>query len=115
MINISEQLEGPFLLNETSSVRAGAIGRLTGVNILDDALKNTVTDNNLLQRDYKKALEEKNKVEEEIKKFEYLKDKKILFEKLVEIQRDLEEKNIYLKIEARRQEIKNYLHYCLKH
>ena len=25
------------------------------------------------------------------------------------------EKNIYLKIEARRQEIKNYLHYCLKH
>ena len=25
------------------------------------------------------------------------------------------EKSIYLKIEARRQEIKNYLHYCLKH
>lgn len=96
IINISEQLEGPFLLNETSSVRAGAIGRLTGVNILDDALKNTVSDNNLLQRDYKKALEEKNKVEEEIKKFEYLKDKKILFEKLVGIQTALGEKNSYL-------------------
>lgn len=96
IINISEQLEGPFLLNETPSVRAGAIGRLTGVNILDDALKNTVTDNNLLQRDYKKVLEEKNKVEEEIKKFEYLKNKKILFDKLVEIQRNLEEKNTYL-------------------
>ena len=25
------------------------------------------------------------------------------------------EKSIYLKIEARKQEIKNYLHYCLKH
>ena len=93
IINISEQLDGPFLLNETSSVRAGAIGRLTGVNILDDALKNTVSDNNLLQRDYKKALEEKNKVEEEIKKFDYLKDKKILFEKLVSIQTALGEKN----------------------
>ena len=96
IINISEQLDGPFLLNETSSVRAGAIGRLTGVNILDDALKNTVSDNNLLQRDYKKALEEKNKVEEEIKKFEYLKDKKILFEKLVGIQTALGEKNATL-------------------
>lgn len=93
IINISEQLDGPFLLNETPSVRAGAIGRLTGVNILDDALKNTVSDNNLLQRDYKKALEEKNKVEEEIKKFDYLKDKKILFEKLVSIQTALGEKN----------------------
>lgn len=96
IINISEQLDGPFLLNETSSVRAGAIGRLTGVNILDDALKNTVSDNNLLQRDYKKALEEKNKVEEEIKKFDYLKDKKILFEKLVGIQTALGEKNATL-------------------
>lgn len=96
IINISEQLDGPFLLNETSSVRAGAIGRLTGVNILDDALKNTVSDNNLLQRDYKKALEEKNKVEEEIIKFEYLKDKKILFEKLIGIQTALGEKNSYL-------------------
>lgn len=96
IINISEQLDGPFLLNETSSVRAGAIGRLTGVNILDDALKNTVTDNNLLQRDYKKALEEKNKVEEEIKKFDYLKGKKILFEKLVGIQTALGEKNAFL-------------------
>ena len=37
-INLGEQLESP-LLSEKSSTRASAIGRLVGVNIVDDALR----------------------------------------------------------------------------
>ena len=43
-INLGEQLEGPFLLSEKTSTRASAIGRLIGVNIVDDALKEALRD-----------------------------------------------------------------------
>src|SRR5699024_6680219 len=43
-INITDQLEGPFLLSEKNSVKANAIGRIVGVHIVDDALKNTLKD-----------------------------------------------------------------------
>lgn len=43
-INIGEQLEGPFLLSEKNATRANAIGRLVGVHIIDDALKDTLRD-----------------------------------------------------------------------
>lgn len=43
-INIGEQLESPFLLSEKSSTRANAIGRLVGVHIVDDALRDTLKD-----------------------------------------------------------------------
>ncbi|NMA49739.1 MAG: AAA family ATPase, partial [Tissierellia bacterium] len=38
-INLGEQLEGPFLLSEKTSTRANAIGRLVGVDIIDEALR----------------------------------------------------------------------------
>lgn len=43
-INLGEQLDGAFLLSERSSVRASAIGRIVGVNIIDDALKEALKD-----------------------------------------------------------------------
>lgn len=39
-LNLATQLEGPFLIGESPSVRASAIGRLTGVQVLDVAIKN---------------------------------------------------------------------------
>ncbi|MCX8131923.1 MAG: AAA family ATPase [Clostridia bacterium] len=43
-LNIGDQLEGPFLLSETGSVRAKAIGRLTGIHIIDNAVRDSMTD-----------------------------------------------------------------------
>ncbi|ADU74336.1 Rad50 zinc hook protein [Acetivibrio thermocellus AD2] len=43
-LNIGEQLEGPFLLSESGATRAKAIGRLTGLHIIDQAIKDCATD-----------------------------------------------------------------------
>ncbi|HZH92594.1 MAG TPA: AAA family ATPase, partial [Tissierellaceae bacterium] len=43
-INLGEQLEGAFLLTEKASTRANAIGRLVGVDIVDDALRDVLRD-----------------------------------------------------------------------
>lgn len=62
-LNIGDQLEGPFLLSESGSVRAKAIGRLTGLHIIDKALRDCSID---LRREaqtgerHKKELEELN-------------------------------------------------------
>lgn len=71
-INLGEQLEGPFLLSEKTSTRASAIGRLIGVNIVDDALKEALRD--LRNRSSKrKNLEEMIfKIEDDLKGYEYL-------------------------------------------
>lgn len=43
-LNIADQLEAPFLLSETGAVRAKAIGRLTGVHIIDNAIREVMVD-----------------------------------------------------------------------
>ena len=73
-INIAEQLEGSFLLSEKTSTRAGAIGRLIGVNIIDDALKETLKDIRNLSNNQKLTEIKISKLEEELKEYEYLAD-----------------------------------------
>lgn len=71
-INIGEQLEGPFLLADKNSSRANAIGRLVGVHIIDDALKDTLRDiraANIKKRSYEESLD---KLEENLKEYDYL-------------------------------------------
>ncbi len=43
-LNLSLQLDSPFLLAETAGIRAKAIGRLAGVHLLDLALRGVVRD-----------------------------------------------------------------------
>jgi exonuclease SbcC len=43
-LNIGDQLEAPFLLSESGSVRAKAIGRLTGLHIIDKAIRDCNND-----------------------------------------------------------------------
>lgn len=43
-LNISDQLESPFLLFQTGAVRAKALGKLTGAHIIDLAIRNCITD-----------------------------------------------------------------------
>lgn len=71
-INIGEQLEGPFLLSEKNSTRAGAIGRLIGVNVIDDALKETLRDIRNTSISKKNTEEGIAKIENELKDYEYL-------------------------------------------
>ncbi len=75
-INIGEQLDGAFLLSEKTSTRASAIGRLVGVNIIDDALKDVLKDNrnlNITKRNLEDSIENLN---EELKTYDYLKELK---------------------------------------
>lgn len=71
-INLGEQLEGAFLLSEKGSTRASAIGRLIGVNIIDDALKETLRD--VRNSNIKKKSINKNivKTQNELETFDYL-------------------------------------------
>lgn len=71
-INLGEQLEGPFLLSEKNSTRAGAIGRLIGVNVIDDALKDTLKDTRNISIKKRDTEERILKIENELKGYEYL-------------------------------------------
>lgn len=73
-INISEQLDGSFLLTESSSTRASAIGRLIGVNFIDDALRDVIKDNKNNSKKIKEAELEKEILEKDLQSFDYLKD-----------------------------------------
>ncbi|WP_368504111.1 AAA family ATPase [Alkalihalophilus sp. As8PL] len=44
MIHLSQQLDGPFLLEQTSSLRAKTIGRISGAHFLDMAIRDTSKD-----------------------------------------------------------------------
>lgn len=80
-INLGEQLEGPFLLSKKTSTRASAIGRLVGVNIIDDSLREVLKDIrglNISQKDLEKDVKA---LSDEIKKYEYLDDLKFRLEK----------------------------------
>ncbi len=81
-INLGEQLEGPFLLSEKTSTRASAIGRLVGVDIIDEALRETLKDIRSLNIT-RKSLEDDNKtIKNEIEEYMFLNDLKDNFNKV---------------------------------
>ena len=61
LLSFGAQLEGPFLLTETGSNRAKAIGRLLGVHVVDAALRAT-------QRDLKNARQQIPQREREVER-----------------------------------------------
>lgn len=71
-VNISDQLDGPFLLSEKTSIRANAIGRLVGVHYVDEAVSDTLKDIRNLNLIKKNTLEQLDTNEEELKKYDYL-------------------------------------------
>ncbi|MDO5714992.1 MAG: AAA family ATPase [Tissierellia bacterium] len=89
ILNIAEQLEGPFLLNEKPSLRASAIGRLIGVNYVDDALRNVVRDNKRIQQDLKILKSNQKSLQEKIAEFDYLKDLENKYKELVTIRESI--------------------------
>lgn len=72
IINIAEQLEGAFLLNEKDSVKASAIGRLVHVNYIDDALRDTIRDLRNINTHVSTKKSERDSKDQELKNYEYL-------------------------------------------
>ena len=62
-LNVITQLEGPFLLTESPTVKAAAIGRITGTHVIDQAIK----DNNSVALSNKKMIKayQKDQLEKE--------------------------------------------------
>ncbi|HOV26976.1 MAG TPA: AAA family ATPase [Pseudobacteroides sp.] len=88
-LNIAEQLEGPFLLSETGSVRAKAIGRLIGLHIIDRAIKNTNVDLRRENQFKDKTSSELDEVESKLKEYEFLKEVEERLEKSDRIIQDI--------------------------
>ena len=86
--NIHDQLSPPFLLNESSSEKAKAIGKLVGVDMIDEATSDTNSDILAKTKDI-------NKTEKEI---ESIKFKLGEFSNLEDERRELEEKSKLLEL-----------------
>lgn len=71
-LNISQQLEGPFLLNEKGALRAKMIGRLTGVHIIDVAIRDTAKDLLNFQQEEKRMTAHLKEIEGRIEEYNYL-------------------------------------------
>lgn len=71
-LNVSRQLEGPFLLMENGAVKARAVGMLGGVHILDAAQEDVQSDLRRRLQEEKKGKQELLALEEELKRFENL-------------------------------------------
>ncbi|MFZ5986891.1 MAG: AAA family ATPase [Bacillota bacterium] len=80
-LNIGEQLEGPFLISESGALRAKAIGRLTGLHVIDKSIRDSVTD---LRRESQTRERVSDELEAVNDKLEEYKDLDKLEEKLEE-------------------------------
>lgn len=110
-INISNQLEGAFLLSEKSSIKANSIGYLVGVDIVDDALRDTLKDNRNLSNKQKHIDQDINELKDELSEYEYLEELNRKIKKIEEIGVDIDSKtkilNIYKKILDNKTDLKN--------
>jgi DNA repair exonuclease SbcCD ATPase subunit len=72
MIHLSQQLDGPFLLEQTSSIRAKTLGRISGAHFLDMAIRDTTKDLSQLNLRMKQEQAEIEKLEEELQPYSHL-------------------------------------------
>lgn len=99
-INISDQLEGPFLLSDKTATRANAIGRLVGVHFVDDAVSDTLKDMRSLNMLKRNTEEQLNIQIDELNKYSYLKELEQTIEHLDNI------KNKIKKLECKVEKLK---------
>lgn len=88
-INLGEQLEGPFLLSEKNSTRANAIGRLVGVDLIDDALREVLKDLRNLNLSKNAKEEAVIELEANIKEYDYIDELKVRRNNLMNLLKSL--------------------------
>ncbi|MDU5079939.1 AAA family ATPase [Tissierella carlieri] len=92
-INLSDQLEGAFLLSERASTRASSIGRLVGVNIIDDALRESLKDSRNLSNNKKNTEDNVFQLEKELSEYNYLDELANRISYIEKIKDEIQEKN----------------------
>jgi len=95
-INLGEQLEGAFLLTEKASTRANAIGRLVGVDIVDDALRDVLRDIRALNQSRKQKEETLSSTSVKLSQFQYIEDMKEIQLKVSQLMGNIHDLNIRL-------------------
>ncbi|MDQ2085250.1 AAA family ATPase [Herbivorax sp. ANBcel31] len=114
-INIGGQLEGPFLLSESGALRAKAIGRMTGLHILDKSIKDSAID---LRRENQTKERLDNELENIDEKLLEFKDLDTLKEKLDQSKNIITELEISIdrieKLEHKRLKLEDIENRCLK-
>ncbi|HHY48061.1 MAG TPA: AAA family ATPase [Firmicutes bacterium] len=73
-LNLAQQLEGPFLISETGAVRARAIGRVSGVHILDAAIRAASREAGQYESERKALLDKIGELDNELKEYSDLQD-----------------------------------------
>lgn len=96
-INLAEQLDPPFLLSESSSAKAAAIGRLVEADIVDQALSDTNLDLRNKKREENEKKEELKTIEKELENYEYLDDLRKDIENLEKLREKISLKDQCLK------------------
>lgn len=71
-LSISEQLEGPFLLTQSASARAKVIGRLSGIHILDKAIKDCLIDIRRESQAHDRLKQDINNIDKELEQYKDL-------------------------------------------
>lgn len=123
-INISEQLEAPFLLCESPSVKANAVGKITKTDTVDMAIKEISAESKSIQKEIRlldKQLVEKNKELEQYSNLD--KDKEVidklgtLFDKYDFIYNEVSKLQSYInrlsQIDQNINELNNYFNNCI--
>lgn len=66
MIHLSQQLDGPFLLEQTSSIRAKTLGRISGAHFLDMAIRDMTKDLSQLNQRLKQEQQAIDRLQEQL-------------------------------------------------
>jgi len=85
VLNLGNQLDGPFLLSDTGSDRARAIGRLSGVHIVDAALRLVQRDLNQVRRDARRLEGEVAQIDEQLVAYADLPEQEAAVARAVEV------------------------------
>ncbi|MCX7711056.1 MAG: AAA family ATPase [Clostridia bacterium] len=91
-LNIADQLEGPFLLSETGAVRAKAIGRLTGLHIIDYSIRDSLADLRRENQTRDRVNSEMDEIDENLGKYKNLDEIKERIDRFEELFETLEAK-----------------------
>ncbi len=71
-LNIGEQLEGSFLLSESGALRAKAIGRLTGLHIIDKSIRDSSADLRRENQTHDRINDELKEIKEKLEEYKEL-------------------------------------------
>ncbi|HHV71140.1 MAG TPA: AAA family ATPase [Clostridia bacterium] len=109
-LNIGYQLDGPFLLSETGTTRAKAIGRLVGIHLIDSAIRSVIKDLFQLNQEHKLLDNTIKDLNEQLLLYADLDDEKKAIEETNQLLINLENKIKRLdKLKARSAELKTII------